>query len=329
MPEHRETRHGGKQRADPEVFVTFPKLLHSRLFIRVVHEINITFEDLWIVHQRVFDQQSVFFVFFVAEHMHEGTVVNPVHAKRTHKVTFHQPKSFSQKEGIRNFCCNPIHHFTPKFFRHDLVKAFFGHGVIGTGRDISTAAWLREPQTLIVFFGQGHGCIEADDREFSGDIKNGLDDRFAYLRIQIVQLSRIVPGHAGSVVAMIDETGSTGVVVVMFEYHSCISAGVVMIFQVDANARTFGEIRSIELISREGRLICLDEPIRVVIDPVRVDCHVIRDHIAGEPDPSSSTSLGKVVICLISTQPCRDLIACQGIGRSHRVGIASHLFYFA
>ena len=72
MAEHGQAGECGHDRANAKVFVTFAKLLHGRLFIGVVHEINIALENFRIKFQRVFNQGAVAGIVFIAQHVHEG-----------------------------------------------------------------------------------------------------------------------------------------------------------------------------------------------------------------------------------------------------------------
>ena len=46
-----------------------------------------------------------------------------------------------------------------------------------------------------MFFGQGHGGVKADDREFARHVQNGLNDGFSHFRVEVVQLGGVIPGH--------------------------------------------------------------------------------------------------------------------------------------
>ena len=73
-----------------------------------------------------------------------------------------------------------------------------------------------------MLFREGHGRVKADDGETAGDVQNRLDDRFTYLRIQVVQLRRVIPGHAGAIVAMVNVARLTAAVIVAFKHHGCV-----------------------------------------------------------------------------------------------------------
>ena len=108
--------------------------------------------------------------------------------------------------------------------------------MIRAGGNIAAGARLWEPKALIVLLGQGHCRVKANDREFPGDIQDGLNNRFADGWIQVVQLRGIVPGHTCAVIAVIDEFCLPAAVIVTFENHCRVAAGVVMVLKVDADA---------------------------------------------------------------------------------------------
>ena len=55
-------------------------------------------------------------------------------------------------------------------------------------------ARLRIPKPLDVTLRQHHRGVETDDREATGD-EDGLDDRFADLRLEVVELGSVVRGY--------------------------------------------------------------------------------------------------------------------------------------
>ena len=124
VAKHGQSGQCGHNGADAEVFIALAKLLHSRFFIGIVHEIYITLQNLRVVNQCVFNQLAVFFVFLIAQHVHEGAVIHAVHSQRPYKITFHQPECFSQQECIWHLAGDPLYHFTPKLFGHGPVEFF-------------------------------------------------------------------------------------------------------------------------------------------------------------------------------------------------------------
>ena len=103
VAEHGQTGKGGQQGAGAEIFVAIAELGQRCLLIRVIHEIDKALEDFRIELQHIFQAKHGTCRFLHLQKMHEGTVVNPVHAQRAHKIRFHQPESFGQQQGVRNF----------------------------------------------------------------------------------------------------------------------------------------------------------------------------------------------------------------------------------
>jgi len=109
-----------------------------------------------------------------------------VHAQGAHKVTFHQPEGFGQEQSVRDFPGNPFNDFAPEFLGHGAVKFLAGHRVVGSGGDIPAGTGLWEPETLVMFFGQRHRRVKADDWEFSCHFQNSLDDCLAHGGIKVI-----------------------------------------------------------------------------------------------------------------------------------------------
>ena len=52
MTKHRQSGHCDHQDTNSKLFITFPKLFNRSLFIRIIHEIDIAFEDIRVVFKR-------------------------------------------------------------------------------------------------------------------------------------------------------------------------------------------------------------------------------------------------------------------------------------
>ena len=96
VTKHGQTRQGGKHSADAEIFITFSELLDGRFLVRVVHEVDITLQNLRIELKRILDGEAIFIIVFVAQHVHERRVVDTMHAKRADEISFHQPEGFGK-----------------------------------------------------------------------------------------------------------------------------------------------------------------------------------------------------------------------------------------
>ena len=96
------------------------------------------------------------------------------------------------------------------------------------------AARLGVPQPLDVLLGERHRRVEADDRELPRHVEDGLDDRLAHLGLEVVELRRVVPGHRGAVVAVVDEALLAAPVVDALEDHRGVGVVEVVVLDVDA-----------------------------------------------------------------------------------------------
>ena len=224
VPKHGQTGHGGHEHADAEVLVALAELIDGGALVGVVHEVDVALEDFGFKLEGVFDQGAVLVVFFVAQHVHEGAVVDAVHAQGAHKVAFHQPEGFGQQEGVGGFAGHAVYHLAPEFHGEGRFEIGAGNAMFGAGRDGPAAARLGEPQALVVLLGQGHGGVEADDGEAPGYVQDGLDDRFAHGGVEVVELGGVVPGHGGAVVAVVDVAGLPVAVILVLENHGSVAA---------------------------------------------------------------------------------------------------------
>src|SRR5512133_3242087 len=96
---------------------------------------------------------------------------------------------------------------------------------------------LGEPEPLVVLRGQGHGSIEADDREHPGNMENGPGDSLAHFWVEVVQLGSVVPGGAAAVIAMVDVAGPAGAMIIMLEDHCRVPPLPVAVFNLQADIR--------------------------------------------------------------------------------------------
>src|SRR5512139_1200028 len=99
-----------------------------------------------------------------------------MHPESAHKIAFHEPECFCQQQRIWSFGCYPIDHFTPKFLRKEGIKLVFRQGKFSPAGDIPAVSWFGEPETLVMFFSEGHRSIKTDDREEARHVQDGLDD---------------------------------------------------------------------------------------------------------------------------------------------------------
>ena len=204
VPEHRKTRHRNHQGTDTEIFVVLSELRNRRVLVWIVHKVYVAFQDLRVKFYRVLNGITIFLVFLFFEHIHESGIVNAVHTERTNEISFHHPERFGKQERVRHFARNAVNDFAPEFRRNFCLKLLIGKRRFRAGINVSAAARTRIPQAANRFFCKNHSGIKSNYREVAGNVQNILHDRFPRIRIQKVNLRRIVPRHSRAVVSVID-----------------------------------------------------------------------------------------------------------------------------
>ena len=66
----------------------------------------------------------------------------------------------------------------------------------------------------------------------------------------------------------------------------------------------------------------MDEPARVLHHPLRVDAHVVGNHVGGQANAARAGSATEVVVRKVAAELGRDVVVVKGIGLGHRLGIA-------
>ena len=173
--------------------------------------------------------------------------------------------------------------------------------------------------------GQGHGGVEADDRKQARHVQDGLDDLLAHRGIQVVELGGVVPGKAGAVVAVVDVAGLAGLAVAALEDDGGIGLLVVVVFDLDLDARVVGEIGTVEAVGGIGRVAARDEPVGMLDDPGRVDAHVVGHHVAGQADAAPVGAVAQVDVGGFAAQVVGDAVVVERIGGGHGVLVAAEL----
>ena len=242
VPEHREPRHRDHHRADAEVFVSAPELRDGRFLVGVVHEVDVPLEDLGVKLEGVLDSRSVLRVILALEHVHERGVVHAVHAERADEVAFHHPEGFCEEERVGDLARAAVNHLAPELFRYAPLELVARERVLRAARDVSALSRLGIPESLNVFFREHHRGVEPDDREIRGDVEDFLDDLLARLGIEKVDLGRVVPRHAGSVVPVVDVARVACRVVDALEYDRAVGLCVVMVLEVNADPAVMREV---------------------------------------------------------------------------------------
>ncbi len=195
MAEHRKSRHGGEECADSYVLVAISKLGIGGFFIRVVHEVYITLKDFRIKENGVFYGVTILLVVFIFQHVHESTVVNPVHPQGPDKVSFHHPECLGKQERIRQFLSDTVNYLPPEFLGKGGIEGLLAQSMVCPPGNIPTMPGNRIPEALDMFACQGHRGIEPDDGECSCNMKYLLYDGLSGFRIKEIYLCCIIPGH--------------------------------------------------------------------------------------------------------------------------------------
>ena len=58
-------------------------------------------------------------------------------------------------------------------------------------------------------------------------------------------------------------------------------------------------------------------------DPARVDAHVVRDHVAREPDAARRGPVAEVRVGGLAAEVVGDPVVVERVGRGDRVGVAA------
>ncbi len=253
VTEHRQAGQGRHQRRYAEALVALAELVNCRAFIRIAHEVHVTLHDVGIEFERVLDDRAVLGVLFVAHHVHERAVVDAMHAKRANEVSLHEPEGFGEQQCSGHFCGDPINHLAPEFVRHVLIELGLAHAVFRTRWNGSARTRAGKPESMEVALGERHCSIEPDDGKQPRHIQNGLDYLLAHRWIEVVELSSVIPGKAGAVVAVVDVARVAGMLVAAAKHHCRIGLLEVMVFNLDLDASVVRKIGPIEAVGRIGR----------------------------------------------------------------------------
>ena len=248
MAEHRQTGQRGEYGADGEVAVAVAELCDRGLLVGVVHEVHIALEDLGFEDQGVLDRHAVLLVLLVLEHVHEGRVVDAVHAQCADEIALHHPEGLCEKQRVWNLVRNAVDHLPPELLRNPPVELLVAEGVHEPAGDVSSVSGLGVPEPLDVALGKRHRRIEADYVEVPGNVQDLLDDGLSGHGIEVVQLCGVVPGHRRAVVAVEDIAGLACPPVDAAEGDCRIAPVIVVVLDLDLDVRVGGQVRSVERV---------------------------------------------------------------------------------
>ncbi len=224
------------QGGDAEALVAGAELVDGGALVGVGHEVDVALQDVGIELDGLLEVAAVLGVLLVAQHVHEGGVVDAVHAEGADEVAFEHPEGFGEEEGAGDFGGDAVDDLAPELVRHEGVELFLRHGVFGARGDGAAGAGQREPEALDVALGEHHGGVEADDGEEARDVQDGLDDVLADVGLGVVELRGVVPGEGGAVVAVVDVAGLAGGVVAQAEGDGGVGLVVVVVVDLDLDA---------------------------------------------------------------------------------------------
>ena len=309
MTEHGQAGQCGHHHCHAKAFVALAKLVNSRALVRVAHEVDIALHDVRIELQRVLDDRTILGVVLVAQHDHEGAVIDTVHAQCANEVAFHHPEGFGQKQCAGNLGGHAVHHLAPKLVRHRPVEIGPAHARFGARRNGAAISGCRKPEALHVALGQRHGGIEANHGKEPRHVQNGLDHLLAHRRIQVIKLRRVVPGKAGAIVAVIDVPSLATLPVAPLEDHGGVRLIEIVVLDFYLHAPIVREIGTVEAVGGIRRLRSGDEPIRMLHNPGRVNPHVVRNHVAGQANSMPVSTVAQVhVSCLAAQVFCNRVV---------------------
>ena len=173
--------------------------------------------------------------------------------------------------------------------------------------------------------GQRHRGVETNDGKQPRHMQNGLDHLFADGGVQVVELRRVIPGKAGAVVAVIDVARLAGPLVAAAEDHGRVGLLVVVISILISTRPSLREVRPFKAVGGIGRIRAGHEPLRMLDHPWRIDAHVVRHHVAGQPDARAEGAVAQIDVGRFAAQIVGNVVIVKRIGRSHRVLVAAKL----
>ncbi|MEY4070828.1 MAG: hypothetical protein RL721_1442 [Candidatus Eisenbacteria bacterium] len=248
-----------------------------------------------------------------------------MHAERANEVPLHHPERLSEQQRAGGLHGDAVHDLAPELVRQQSVELGARHAQAGPRRDRAAVAGFGEPEPLDVALRERHGGVEADDGEAPRDREDGLHDRFARGRVEVVELRGVVPRDAGAVVAVVDVARVAGVTVHASEHDGRVAAIPVVVLDAHRDALVVGQLGAVERVRRVRTVPALQEPVGVLDHPARVDPHVVGHHVARQPDAALPGALAQVVPRVLAAQLVRDDVVVHRIGRRRGVGVAGVL----
>ena len=267
VTEHGQSGQSGHHDGDAEALVPGAELVDRGALVGIAHEIDVALHDVGIELEGVLDDRAVLGVLLVAHHVHEGAVVDAMHAEGANEVALHEPEGLSKEQRAGNFGGNPIDNLAPELVGHAAVEVRLAHAIFGARGDGAARARAGKPEAMKVALGQRHGGIKTNDGKEARYMEDGLDDLLAYGGIEVIELGRVVPWEAGAVVSVVDVAGFTGGTVSASKDHGGVGLREVVILDFDLSPAVVGEIGAFKTVGRVRQVLAGDEPVRVLDHP--------------------------------------------------------------
>ena len=119
VAEHGQPGQGGEQGADAEVFVAGAELVDSGALVGVGHEVDVALHNVGIELDGLLEVAAVLGVLLVAQHVHEGGVVDAMHAEGADEVAFEQPEGLGEEQGAGDLGGDAVDDLAPELVRHE------------------------------------------------------------------------------------------------------------------------------------------------------------------------------------------------------------------
>ena len=119
MTEHRQAWERGQKRRRAKVFIMATELIHGRSLVGVAHEVDVAPEDAVIERDRLTQDLLVLGVLLIAQHVHEGAVVDAVDAEGAREIALHQPERLGQEQRVGDLGCDAVHDLSPELLGHE------------------------------------------------------------------------------------------------------------------------------------------------------------------------------------------------------------------
>ena len=101
--------------------------------------------------------------------------------------------------------------------------------------------------------------------------------------------------------------------------HRRIRLVVVVILDLDLHPAVVRQVRPVERIHRKRAFPARNKPLRMLDHPVRIDAHMVRHHVARQPDPEPPRPVAQALVPRIAPQVLRNPVLLQRVSRGHGI----------